>query len=149
MFTGLLGDAHDMAKEAVSLSSAILSNTPRMSLSREAETLRWFYFPHEDASAPNSSALVITPKQYSYGRTAGEGRNVSFPAFSFACGVAHSLEGAQQGPEKGEIGSLFLFSYTAVWANGGRDFDINTKSTKCQTVSFGPPTVFLCGVVKH
>lgn len=82
MFTGLLEDALDLAREAVSMSSAILGSTPRMSLNRESEALRWFYFAHEDASVQNSSPLVITPRVYGYSQQAGEGHGVSTSPFS-------------------------------------------------------------------
>lgn len=76
MFEGLIDDASDRAAEAVSLSPGLARHAPRLSLDREGETVRWFYFPHEDASMRSSLPPVITPKQY--GRGGGsDSRNVS------------------------------------------------------------------------
>lgn len=77
LFAGLMEDAHKAAKGAASMSSAILGSTPRMSLNREAEALRWFYFPHEHTSLASSRRVVISPKLYNYGRQGGKDQSVS------------------------------------------------------------------------
>ncbi|CAM9638010.1 unnamed protein product, partial [Ectocarpus fasciculatus] len=66
MFTGLVDEASNLAAE-VSRQGAV-NVGQRLTLDREGEAMRWFYFPNETVSTQVVRPLVIMPKLYNNGR---------------------------------------------------------------------------------
>ncbi|CAM9249950.1 unnamed protein product, partial [Ectocarpus sp. 8 AP-2014] len=67
MFTGLVDEALNLAAE-VARQGTVNVGGPRLTLDREGEALRWFYFPNETVSTQVVRPLVIMPKLYNNGQ---------------------------------------------------------------------------------
>lgn len=66
MFTGLVDEAFNVAAEVARQGTVNVG--PKLSLDREGEAMRWFYFPNEAVSTQAVRPLVIMPKLYNNGQ---------------------------------------------------------------------------------
>ncbi|CAM9498592.1 unnamed protein product [Ectocarpus fasciculatus] len=66
MFTGLVDEALNLAAEVARQGTVNVG--PRLTLDREGEAMRWFYFPNETVSTQVVRPLVIMPKLYNNGQ---------------------------------------------------------------------------------
>ncbi|CAM9230755.1 unnamed protein product, partial [Ectocarpus sp. 6 AP-2014] len=96
MFAGLVDEAFNLAAE-VARQGTVNVGGPRLTLDREGEALRWFYFPNETVSTQVVRPLVIMPRLYNNGQQqqrAPEYQTREAPWFSRIFGGKKALSAA-------------------------------------------------------